>query len=107
MAFLGLDLILDASEDAELTLDGHVVFVSVLDDLLCEFNVLLVGESGAVDHDGREAHVDAVLAEFEAVTMVKVENDLGMFAAEFFSVSHGALGEVAQESSVGVVASAF
>ena len=103
---LGLDVVLDTGENAELTLDGDVAGVGVLDDLLGEGDVLLVGEGGAVDHDVGEAGLDARDNELEAVTVVKVEADGDALAVlgDLLGVLNSTLGHVAEEGLVGVVA---
>ena len=107
MALLGLDFVFDAGEDAELGLDRHVVLVRVVDDLLGELDVVLERKRAAVDHDGREAGVNAALASLVAVTVVEVENDLGLLAAEFLGVLNGAFGHVAENRGVRVLAGAL
>ncbi len=104
MGRLGGHLVLNACEHAEFSLDGHVVFVRIVDDLAGQGHVLVVRESGTVDHHGRETVVDAVLAEFERVTVVEVEHDLRIGAAEFLGVFNSTLGHVAKDGAVGVVA---
>ena len=113
--FLGLrvvalgrrNLVLDAREDAQLRLDGDVVLVRVVDDLLRELDVLLEGKGAAVDHDGREARINAALARLVAVAVVEVEDDLGLLAAEFLGVLDGAFGHVAENRGVRVLAGAL
>ena len=51
MRLLSGNLILDAGENAQLSFDGHVILVSVVDNLLCEGDVLLVREGGSIDHN--------------------------------------------------------
>ena len=101
------NLILNAGENAQLTFDGNVVLVGVVNNLLGEGHVLLVGEVAAVDHHRRETVVDAALAKLEAVTVVEVQNDLGILPAEFLGVGHSTLGHIAEQGRVSVVASAL
>ena len=107
VALLGLDLVFDAGEDAELGLDRHVVLVRVVDDLLRELDVLLEGKGASVDHDGREAGVDAALARLEAVAVVEVEDNLRLLAAELLGVLDRAFGHVAENRGVRVLAGAL
>ena len=79
--------------------------MSVLDDLLREGHVLVVGESRTVDHHRREAHVDAALAQLERVAVVEVQHD-GNVLAQLLGVLDGALRHVAQQRLVGVFAGA-
>ena len=76
----------------------------VVDHLLGERHVLLIGEVRTVDHHRREAHVDAALAQFERISVVEVQYDLGFGPAQFLGVLHGSFGHVAQQGLVGVVA---
>ena len=107
VALLSLDLVFDAGEDAKLGLDRHVVLVRVVDDLLRELDVVLERKGASVDHDGREAGVDAALARLEAVAVVEVEDDLGLLAAELLGVLDGAFGHVAENRGVRVLARAL
>ncbi len=101
------NLIFHAGENAKLTFDGNVVLVGVVNDLLGQGHVLLVGEVASVDHHGRETAVDAALAKLEAVTVVEVEDNLGVLPAEFLGIGDSTLGHVAEQGGVGIVAGAF
>ena len=81
------------------------MLVSVFNNLLGEGDVVFVRKSGTVDHHGRETVVDAVLAEFERVTVVEVEHDLRICAAEFLGVFNSTLSHVAEDGAVSVVTS--
>ena len=81
--------------------------VSVLYHLLCDADVLFVGERTTIEHDAGETVVDAVLAEFEAVAMVEVEHNLRLLATEFLSIFHSTLCHVAEDGAVSVVACAL
>ena len=62
---LGRNLVLDAGQHAQLTLDRYVELVCVVYDLLGEGYVFVVGQVRTVDHHRRKAHVDAALAQLE------------------------------------------
>ena len=47
------------------------------------------------------------LAELEAVAVVKVEHNLGMFPTEALGIINSTLGHVTEQNRVGVVAGAF
>jgi len=104
VAGLGLHIILDTSEDTELTLNSDIVLMSVLDDLLGESDVLLIRKSRAIDHDIAEAAGNAVNAELVAVTMIKVESDGDALAVrrDLLGVLDGTLSHVTQKSLVGI-----
>ena len=105
---LGSDnVVLNTGKHTEFSLDSHVVLVSILNHLLRDGDVLFVRQSAAVEHNAREAHVDAVLADFKTVTVVEVEHDFRMSATQFLSVGNSAFGHVAQDGGVGIVASTF
>ena len=104
VADLAGDLILNAGENTKLGLDRDIVLVGVGDNLLRKLHVLVIGKRRAVDHDGREAGVDAALAGLESVAVVEVKNDLGLLAAELLGVFDSALGHVAENRGVGVLA---
>ena len=103
----GGDFVFDAGEDAEFGFDRHIVRVGVFHHFLGESDVFFVGKRRAVDHHAGEAGVDAALAGFESVAVVEVEDDFGLFAAEFLGVFHRALGHVAEDRGVGVFARAL
>ena len=104
---LSCHLVLNTGEHTELALYGDVVLVSILNNLARDADVLLVGQRAAVVHHAGEAHVDAVLAELEAVTVVEVQHDFGMSATEFLCISNSTLSHVAKDGSVSIVACAF
>ena len=104
VALLGGNLVLDAGQHTQLALDRHVELVSVFNDLLRQGDVLVVGKRRTVDHHRREAHIDAALAEFERISVVEVQHDLGLCPAQLLGILHGAFGHVAQQGLVGVVA---
>jgi len=102
VAGLSLHVVLDTGKNTELTLDSDVVLMGIVDNLLGEGNVLLVGESRTVDHDVAEAAGDAVDAKLVAVTVVKVESDGDALAVgrDLLGVLNGTLSHVAQKSLV-------
>ncbi len=51
MRLLGRNLFLNASQHAQLSLNSHVVLVSIINDFSSESDVVLVREGGAIDHD--------------------------------------------------------
>jgi len=104
VAGLGLDIILDTSKDTELTLDGDVVLMSVLDNLLGESDVLLIRKSRAIDHDVAEAAGDAIDAELVAVTMIKVKSDGNtlVISRDLLGVFDGTLSHVTKEGLVSI-----
>ena len=104
VGFLCGNLIFDTCENAELGLYGNVILVCIVNNLLCEGDVLFVRKGGSINHDGAEAHIHAALAKLEAVAVVEVENNLGMLPAEFFCILHSTFRHVAEKGLVGVVA---
>ncbi len=104
---VGRNFVFNTGEDAEFAFDSYIELVGVVNNLLGEGNVFFVGEVRTVDHNRREAAVDAALAELEAIAVVEVKNDFGIFPAEFLGVCYGTLGHVAQEGGVCIVAGAL
>lgn len=104
MRLLGSDLILDTGENTELGLDSDIELMCIVSDLLGEGDILLVREGRPVDHDGREAHVNAALADLERITVVQMEDNLRILPSEFLGILYSALCHVAKESLVCVVA---
>ena len=70
-----IDIILDAGQGAELSLDNNAVLMRILGDLAGLLDVLLEGMAGIVDHNGSEAVVYAVLAGSEICAVVQMQND--------------------------------
>jgi hypothetical protein len=103
VGFLSGNLIFHTGENAEFGLYGHIILVSVINHLLGEGDVLLVREGGGVDHHGAEAHVNAALAQLEAVAVVQVEDNLRILPTQFLGVFYGTLCHIAEEGLVGVV----
>ena len=66
-------LVFNACKNAELAFYNYAVSVSVFNNLLCESDVVLISMVRAVYHNGREAAVDARLADFKVCAVVKVE----------------------------------
>ncbi len=92
-----IDLVLNASQGAQLSLNDNAVVVCILNDLLGDGDVLLKGLGGGVDHNGGETAVDAGLAGLKAVTVVQVQSDGNLGALD-----HSGLDQLDQVSGVGV-----
>ena len=107
MRFGGGNFVFNAGEHAEFGLYGDIELMCVVHNLLGESDVLLVGKRGCVDHNGAEAHINAALAGLEAVAVVEVEADLGLFPAEFLGVCNSTFSHVTEKSLVGIVAGAL
>ena len=95
-----VDIVLDAGQTAELTLDNDTLGVGILNDLAGQSDVVLEGMLGTVDHNGGEAAVDAGLADLEVLTVVKVDADGQV------GVLNGSLDELHQVNVLGVLAGA-
>ena len=96
------NLVLYTCQYTELTLYGYIVLVSVLNHLLSQRYVLVVGEVATVDHNRRETHIDAILAELERVTVVEVQNDRNVLT-QLLSVLNSTLSHIAEQSLVSVL----
>ena len=79
VAFLDLDVLLDATEHAELGLDGDALRVGRVNDALGDRHVLLERIVGSIDHHGTvETGLDAIVAGFlVAVVQMHREDGLG------------------------------
>lgn len=66
---------LGADQVAEFAFDDGAVFMGVIDDLTADFDIFGEGFVGGIDHDGSEAFVDALLAQFEGIAVVEVDGD--------------------------------
>jgi hypothetical protein len=104
MGSLGRDFILNTCQHTEFSLDGDIVLVCVVDYLAGQGDVLVIRESGTVDHDRREAEIDTALAELIAVAMIKVKNDLRALPTKFLGIFNSSLGHVAKEGLVRIIA---
>ncbi len=105
---LRLDLVLDPGQAAELAFDRDAEGAGEIDDLARQGDILLIGEVRAVDHDRREAVIDAGLGQIEGVAVVEVEGDgdglvraLGLLHLP--GHAHRPFGHVAEEGLVGVL----
>ena len=103
--FCGRNFIFNTSENAELSLNGYVELMSVVNDLLGQCDILFEGKVRTVNHHRGETIVDALLANLEGVTMVEVKNNLRILATEFLGVLNSTLGKVAEDGTVGISAS--
>ena len=104
MRLFSRNLVLNTSEDTQLCLNSHVELMCIVYALLCELDVLIERLRRSVDHDRREAHVYAALHQLEAVTVVEVQHDLWMVAAQRLSILHSTLSHVAEEDRISIVA---
>ena len=92
------------SQYTQFTFNCYIKLMSIFNNLLSQSDILFVRQMRTVDHYRREAHVYTRLAQFEAVTVVQVQNDFRMFASQFLCILNGTFGHVAQQSLVGIVA---
>lgn len=104
MALSSNYLVLYTSKYTKLSLNSYVVSVCILNNLLCKSDVLLVRKCRTIDHYRREAHIYTILAELEAISMIKVENDFRSLATQFLSILNSTLCHVAEKDWVGIVA---
>ena len=90
--------------------------MSVLNNLLGDFYVLIEGLGRSVDHNGSKAVVDAGLTGLEGITMVQMQNDGDVGALDNSSLNHlnqvsavsisaGALGNLQDYGSILLAAS--
>lgn len=66
---------LGTDQVTEFAFDDGAMFMSVIDDLTAGIDIFGERLVGSVDHDGREAVVDALLAQFEGITVVEMDGD--------------------------------
>ena len=105
MRLLSYYVILNTSEDTELTLYSYTELMSVVNNLLCQCNVLLVWKCRTVDHYRREAEIYTALTCLEAITVIEVENDLWMVATQLLSILYSTLCQVTEQSRVSILTS--
>ena len=70
-----LDLVLNAGQGAQLSLDHNAVVMGILHHLTGDGDVLLKGLGGSVDHNGGKAVVDAGFAGLKGVAVIQVQAD--------------------------------
>ena len=75
MTVLNRDLVLNAGQGAELSLNHDAVVMCIFHNLLGQGDVLIKGLGGGIDHDGGEAAVDAGFAQLEGIAVVQVQRD--------------------------------
>ena len=68
-------IILDAGELTELSFDNDAMLMGISNDFLRAFDVLFELILGAIEHNGREAIIDAGFAGLEIRTMIEVQSD--------------------------------
>ena len=107
MALGSHHVVFHTGEHTQFSLYGDIKLMSIFHHLLGECDILLVWESGTVDHYRREAEVDTTLAGFETVAMVEVQSNLRMLATQFLGIFHGTLSHILQQGLVGIVSCAF
>jgi len=102
---LSYNVILNTSKYTELSLNCYVELVSILNNLLCQSNILLIWKRRTVDHYRRETEVYTALASLEAITMIKVKCNLWMVATQLLSILYCPLCEVTEKSLISILAS--
>ena len=100
-------LILNTSEDTQLTLNSYVILMRIVNNLLCQSDILLIRQVRTVDHDRREAHINARLTQLERITVIQVKHDLRFLATQLLSVLNSTLSHVTKQSLVRIVTSAL
>ena len=110
------NIILDAGQSTQLSLNHHAVVVSVLNNLLGDLDVLLERLGGGVDHNGGKAAVDTALTSLEVGAVVQVQSDGNVGALDDSSLNQlhqvgvvgigaGALGDLEDQGSVDLAGS--
>ena len=105
MRLLSNYVILNTSEDTELTLYSYTELVSVVYYLLCQSDVLLIWKRRTVDHYRRETEVYTALTCLEAITVIEVKHDLRMVATQLLSILYSTLSQVAKQCRVSILTS--
>ena len=103
----GRNLILNTGENAQLTFNGYIELVCIVNYFFREGYILFVRQVRTVDHHRRETCVDTRFAQFERIAVVEVQHDLRMFATQLFGVFYGALCHITEQRLVGIITSAF
>ena len=70
---LAYNAVFFAADSADFCFDGHTLLIADSYEFFCLGNILFERKSGAVEHDGGEASVDALLAAF-ICAVVKVKS---------------------------------
>ena len=99
---LNADLVLNAGQGAQLSLDNNAVRMRILNDLLGQRDVLLEGLGRSVDHNRGEAAVDAALADLKGIAVIQMQRDRDLGA-----VLNGCLHHLYQIVVVGICAGAL
>ena len=96
-------VILNTSEDTEFSLNSYVELMSILNNLLSQSDILFVWKSRTINHYRREAKVYTALASLEAITVIKVKNNLRMMATQLLCIFYCTLSKVAEKSLVSIL----
>jgi hypothetical protein len=92
--YLSNNVILNTSENTELSLNSYIILMCIFNNLLCQSNILLVWKSRTINHHRREAEVYTRLTCLEAITVVKVKYNLWMMATQLLCILYSTLCEV-------------
>lgn len=93
-------IILDAGELTELSFDNDAMLMGISNDFLRAFDVLFELILGAIEHNGREAIIDAGFAGLEIRTMIEVQSDRNIVDLK------SCLDEVTEIRALGILACA-
>ena len=85
------DVVFYAGQNTQFAFYGYIKLMGIVYHFLRQSHILVVGKRRTVDHHRRETCIDTALASLEAVSMVEVNHNFGMVAAQFLCVLYSAL----------------
>ena len=104
---LSANLILNTCQDTQLTFNSYIELMSVINHLLGQGNILLIRKMRTIDHYRRETGIDARFAQFERVTVIKMQNDFRMSQTELFSILYSTFSHITQQRLIGILTGTF
>ena len=94
-------IILDSGQLSKLCLYYYAVSMCILNNLLCDLDVLLERILGSIDHNGSKSAIDTGLADLEVCAVIQMQSDRNIRILD-----HRSLNQLSQVSSVRILSCA-
>ncbi|OAV63664.1 hypothetical protein Barb6_03623 [Bacteroidales bacterium Barb6] len=101
---VGADLVFHTCQHTQFAFYGHIMLMSIFNDLLRQSHIFIVGKMRTVNHYGREPQVHTTLAQLKRIAVIQVENNLRMLATQLFGIRHGTFRHITEQRLVGIFA---
>src|SRR5699024_1666103 len=94
-------IVLDSGQLSKLCLYYYAVSMCILNNLLCDLDVLLERILGSIDHNGSKSAIDTGLADLEVCAVIQMQSDRNIRILD-----HRSLNQLSQVSSVRILSCA-